>query len=129
MDKGKAADVVYLDFIKGFDTVSHDSLTGELDKVDIEYVDSEVDGKLTDEPVTVVVSGTKSAWSQVSSADLNYRSTLGPMLFNIFSNNLDDGTECPFSKSADGTWQTSQLWANNVPLQKKKKDQEHLSLC
>lgn len=52
MDEGKAADVVFIDFIKAFDTVSHYSLTDELDKVDIEYVDSEVDGKLTDEPVT-----------------------------------------------------------------------------
>ena len=63
VDKGKAADVVYLDFSKAFDTVSHSFLlrklvTHGLDRYTLLWVRNWLEGRAQ----RVVVNGVNSSW-------------------------------------------------------------------
>ena len=68
VDEGRAVDVVYLDFSKAFDTVSHDILLGKLGKCGLdEWSVKWIENWLNGRTQRAVVSGAESSWRPVTS--------------------------------------------------------------
>lgn len=93
--------VIFLDFTKAFDTVSHSILLDKLASCEInKFVLCWAMNQLNDRAHRNAVDGIQLVGSNSS---VLHSSALGIALFSIFINDLEAGVECIFSKLIDDT--------------------------
>lgn len=99
--QGTNIDVIYLDFAKAFDKVPHHRL---LQKVKAHGINSKIwnwiRAWLTNRNQRVCIKGKSSTWAEVLSG-VPQGSVLGPVLFLIYINDLEEGIENWILKFAD----------------------------
>ena len=103
VDQGLPVDVLYLDFSKAFDKVPHQRLISKLRAHGIgPDISRWIENWLTDRKQKVTIKGTQSPWTSVTSG-VPQGSVLGPTLFTIYTNDIDDNIKSQILKFADDT--------------------------
>lgn len=103
----KVVDIVYLVFSKTFETVSHKILIKKhliyrLEEQTVRWVENWLNGQAQ----RVVIRGMRSSCRPVTSSytsGVSLGSILAPVLFNIFTNDLDDWAGCTLREFVDDT--------------------------
>ena len=100
-DQGKQLDVAYLDFSKAFDKVPHKRLGLQLKLHGINNkMHAWIELWLSGRQQRVILNGSKSRWENVLSG-VPQGSVLGPLLFLIFVNQIENGVANKVLKFAD----------------------------
>ena len=103
VDSGEGYDTIYLDLSKAFDKVPHRRLIKKLEAHGIGGdVKGWIEDWLSDRKQRVCINGEKSDWGTVTSG-VPQGSVLGPLLFIIYLNDMDQNISSSLSKFADDT--------------------------
>ena len=103
MDEGSPVDVIYLDFQKAFDKVPHQRLILKLKSHGMgNSIINWIEQWLTDRSQRVVVDGEVSCWKSVLSV-VPQGFVLGPNLFLVYIDDLEEGVTGNILKFADDT--------------------------
>ena len=101
IDDHNAVDIIYLDFCKAFDFISHNYLIIKLIAYGINYkIVQWIEEWITGRQQRVVINGNKSKWVNVTSGTPQ-GTVLSTILFLIFIDDIDNNLLCHISKFAD----------------------------
>ena len=122
MDEGSPVDIIYLDFQKAFDKVPHQRLILKLKSHGMgNSIINWIEQWLTDRRQRVVVDGEVSSWKSVLSG-VPQGSVIGPILFLVYIDDLEEGVTGNILKFADDT----KLFRKTKEIGDKKKLQDYI---